>query len=405
MSETQNPEGGDAELPDAVAPPPGHERFPLIDGARAIAATSIVVFHAGGASGLNDDDFIGELTGAMSLGVPLFFLISGFLLYRPFVAARLASAPSIRTLPYLWRRALRIIPLYWFVLTVVFVATAGATDREGGFFSGEPWWLFYAFGQVYVPEAQGGGLEQAWTLCIELTFYLALPVYAAGVAAMYRRGMQPRHEAALLALLAVISLAFIQIVVISGGQDHLGRTLPAQFFLFSLGMGLALLSVQITLRSKREAVQELIGGHSALIWLLAAAGFLLWALWINDSRSLFSGVFGGLVALLILVPAVVSQEGSTPARFLANRQVAWVGLVSYGLYLWHVPAISAIENSPLGSHLDGLLGFAGYLLLGFGLACIAAAFTYYQVEAPVLKLKRRPPRFLQDKPSGKTHTP
>src|SRR6476469_122976 len=93
-------------VPDAVAPPPGHLRFPLIDGARAMAAVSILFFHAApdappaGATGVQ------ALLAELAIGVPSFFLISGFLLYRPFVAADVLGAPAIGPGPFLWRRFL-----------------------------------------------------------------------------------------------------------------------------------------------------------------------------------------------------------------------------------------------------------------------------------------------------------
>src|SRR6478672_9327108 len=74
----------DGDVPDAVKPPPGNPRFPLVDGVRAIAALSVVLFHTVAPSG-----WAGAFRQQFAVGVPVFFLVSGFLLYRPFVAGRL----------------------------------------------------------------------------------------------------------------------------------------------------------------------------------------------------------------------------------------------------------------------------------------------------------------------------
>jgi Predicted acyltransferases len=85
-----------AGVPDAVAPPPHHPRFPLIDGMRAIAALSVLLVHVAGASGAADPSLSGRLLAHLNVGVTIFFVISGFLLYRPFIAERGGGAAPPR---------------------------------------------------------------------------------------------------------------------------------------------------------------------------------------------------------------------------------------------------------------------------------------------------------------------
>ena len=109
----------DAPSP-AVAPPPGNPRFPLFDSLRGLAVLAVVVYHVFVFTGALDRRVIGELVAvAGGLGPTLFFAISGFLLYRPWVAAGAAGKPRPSTSRYLRRRALRILPAYWFALTVL----------------------------------------------------------------------------------------------------------------------------------------------------------------------------------------------------------------------------------------------------------------------------------------------
>src|SRR3954462_12451136 len=105
--------------PDVVTPPPGNPRFPLLDPLRAVAALAIVVTHTAELGGFNRAHALGAWTVRLDSGVTVFFVLSAFLLYRPFVAARLDGPPGPRVLRYARRRALRILPAYWVALIVL----------------------------------------------------------------------------------------------------------------------------------------------------------------------------------------------------------------------------------------------------------------------------------------------
>lgn len=379
-------------VPDAVAPPPGHPRFPLIDGARALAATTILAYHFSSSVHVDGGSWWGGLAQGLAVGVPIFFVISGFLLYRPFAAMDYLGAPAIRTMPFLWRRALRIIPLYWFALTAVFLLTAGSTDRVGGFFSDEPSWLFYAFGQVYRPGSLGGGLQQAWTLCIELTFYLFLPMYALGMSQLRRRGWGLRSELAVLGVLACASLAFQSTVVTPENSGYLARTLPSWFYLFALGMSLALLSVHGE-RTPGSRPLRWLSRRSGLAWGAAGVLYCLHA-WVLKDIDLMAELTWAAVASLVLIPAVFDDGNrASVRRFLGNRFVGWVGLVSYGVYLLHPQVLSALDNGGITTRFSGTGNFA-LLAIFFACTVALASVTYCAIERPALKWKRRPPRRL-----------
>ena len=163
----------------AVAPP----RIETLDAIRAIAALSIVLFHAVGiyARGSAANADIRPWVARLDVGVPVFFMLSAYLLYQPFVRARLdARKPSIRA--YAWRRALRIVPGYWVALlvAVVVLGTGGVLTLKG-----IP--TYFGFLQSYDTDTAGGGLPVAWTLCIEVAFYVFLPLWALPRAAPARR--------------------------------------------------------------------------------------------------------------------------------------------------------------------------------------------------------------------------
>ncbi len=122
------------------AAPPRPPRFPCFDGLRAIAALSVVAVHTSFVSGLTprNPHGIGQYTSRLEIGVAVFFLISGFLLYRPFAVAHLAAAPKPRTGAFWIRRLLRIVPAFWLVLFVETRDIPRGLRAGAGRLDGEP---------------------------------------------------------------------------------------------------------------------------------------------------------------------------------------------------------------------------------------------------------------------------
>src|SRR4051794_11402525 len=168
--------------PDGLTAPPGHPRFPAFDGLRAIAAVSVLVVHTAGDAGtMYRPGTAGALLAHLDVGVTIFFLISGFLLYRPFSAARLSNRPRPSPRRHRAPRVLRIVPAYWLALTVL--AIYPGLPRM---FSND-WWIYYGFLQTYDADTINTGIGQAWTLGVELSFYAMLPLYAAALDRLWRR--------------------------------------------------------------------------------------------------------------------------------------------------------------------------------------------------------------------------
>ena len=119
MSVEASPDSTSGSASAAGTAPP-REHFPALDGFRALAAIGVLLAHVALLSGLNvRKPGLGHYLARADVGVSIFFLLSGFLLYRPFVAARLAGRPSMGLGAYARRRALRILPAYWVALTIV----------------------------------------------------------------------------------------------------------------------------------------------------------------------------------------------------------------------------------------------------------------------------------------------
>jgi peptidoglycan/LPS O-acetylase OafA/YrhL len=383
-----------------VEPPPGNPRFPLFDSIRGIAVLMVVVVHGGYISGAAHGAWYGDLIARLEFCLPIFFLVSAFLLYRPFVAARVHGRPAPDTRRFLRSRALRILPAYWVALTLL-TLYPGLPQLWS-----DHWWAYYGFMSVYDPHWAFGGILPAWSLCIEVTFYLALPLFAALV--MRAGGM--RREWIAVGALFVAGVAFNAIVHIADGDrvdTNLYLTLPAALHWLALGMVLAVASVALERRAEPPRVVRLVERAPGLAWAVGAALFLLVSLGIGldsesphlgitvdspESATLFQwiaeGLLYGMSAFCLLLPAVFGDQlGGFPRAVLRNRVLAWIGMISYGIFLWHLPIMAwlanDLETEPWGD--SRMLGITGVGLL---LAIGCAAASYYAVERPLLRLKR-----------------
>ncbi len=377
-----------------VAPPPGHPRFPLLDGVRALAALSIVLLHVGDGTGFARTNALGAFTARMDAGVALFFVLSGFLLYRPFVAARLEARPAPSAGRYLRRRLLRIVPAFW-VAMLVMGALGWISVLNGD------WWRYFGFVQNLSVETVLGGIRPAWSLCVEMSFYLVLPLWALGIARLLR-GRPPRTqiraEAIALGALALASLA-LRAAFFDADHGSLWLvTLPAFLDWFAVGMGLALASVALAGREPRAAVLR----RPWLAWAGAAACFAVVSLVVPLPRGLVAArtveahlaqhVLYIAVGALVALPGIFGiRPDAEPAsraiaRFLGHPVMAWLGLVSYGIFLWHQPLLDQLLIQDLPGRAP-VLPFVTVLVVTTAGAVAIAAVSYYLVERPFLALK------------------
>jgi peptidoglycan/LPS O-acetylase OafA/YrhL len=381
-------------VPDVVAPPPQHPRFPLFDGLRAIAVLAVVLAHV--PVGIELPGALAHIVPQAQIGVTIFFLISGFLLYRPFIAAR-GGGPGRPEVPdYAKRRFLRIFPAYWLALTVLTILP-GFVGVEGG----NPipqYGLFFTLPVLGGPVCYGFGgcaLSHTWSLVVELTFYAVLPLYALAVRSLTGRlafRNWVRIEIALLAVLGAASLLFMFVLVPAGGRSPwLANTAAGSWFWFALGMGLAVGSVALERSESRPWLIRAVESNPLPFWLGAVAAFLALSLWLpvdvfteSKVQQVAHHLVFGLVAFLLLLPAVFGdRRGGLPRRILANRVLAWIGLISYGVFLWHFAIASKV--GPGGADLPFLLGMIVIPLISIPIA----AASYYLLERPILRLKYR----------------
>ena len=261
------------------------------------------------------------------------------------------------------------MPAYWVVVIVGgIVLGLSVVDSPGKILT------YLTFTQVYDNAVLfgGNGLGHAWTLCVEVTFYILLPIWAFTVRRL--------PELPALAVLWLAGVAWNLFVVdYSGGFAQLSwkvATLPAYLDQFAIGMALAVVSVM---------KPELRIPPAWLCWLAAAVGYVVLCLISTHPGrlvALATHELRALIGLALLLPAVFQTETVDPVRrLLARPELLWVGTVSYGLYLWHPPIMRKL--------LDAGMSGVPYALVSIALSLGAAAASWYLVERPIIKLGHR----------------
>lgn len=398
-----------------------------IEGLRALAATSVLVYHAWLYSSPNGAPAaagpLRYVIPDLAFGVTLFFTLSGFLLFRPFASAIIRGEPLPRARSYLRNRALRIFPAYWVILLLaalvfqsVLTRDSSGALRNGGLFEVGRLIPDLLLIQHYDPDTVVTGIGPAWSLAVEIVFYLALPLLVLLAVRLARRasGRRGRQFATLApaALLLAVGLggkaaaAYIvpPIHAFDGWEADwhsvLERSFLCQADLFAFGMALAVVRTESEdglLRLPRR-------------WRAAAAAgalfcYLVTAKFTHFSEHMSYSPFNTLIALgcalllaLVVLPAKHAGRPGLLVRFLETRPVIAVGLASYSIFLWHEPLIRWMAAHDLTAAWTGGLLW-NVLTLGAFTGALSA-LTYRFVEAPALRLKsRRRPHRLESRPN------
>jgi peptidoglycan/LPS O-acetylase OafA/YrhL len=385
-------------------PPPHHDvsrpavvrprHFPCFDGLRAIAALLVVLVHTSFASGFTLRGRDGIYTARLEIGVAVFFLISGFLLYRPFAASHIAGGPSPAVGKFWVRRFLRIIPAYWLAFFVTSYVMHVNKVKPGW----QALLVYLGLGQVYLPSQVVTGITQAWSLCTEVAFYLLMPLYAMAIVARRR---SDRHQLDLeLAGLGILFVTGLVVrFVLLDLHTSLGYVaiswLPACLDLFALGMLLAVLSSWFAHRNSEprwlsHPAMPWVSWACALgcFWLVAHVGISrLPLVHAPPDKGVAEEILYGLFAFFLLLPAVFGPvRRGVIRRVLACWPVSAVGVVSYGVYLWHQAWIDLFLR---WTNLLFKIAWWKMLLPVLALSIATAAISYFAVERPALKLKNR----------------
>jgi peptidoglycan/LPS O-acetylase OafA/YrhL len=316
----------------------GVDRVASLTGIRAVAAILVVGTHAAYTTGKYTHGYFGLLCSRMEMGVPIFFVLSGFLLFRPWAksAATGGRAPSLSR--YAWHRVRRIMPAY---TVTVLLAYLVYQFRTAGPNPGHTWLGLFrnlTLTQIYTRNYLGSymhqGLTQMWSLAVEVAFYLVLPllVYLLLMLVCHRR-WRPVRLLAALAGLALITPAWLILVYTTHWLPSSARLwLPTYLAWFIGGMALAVLQA-MGVRCYAFAAIPL-----ATVCYLIASTPIAGAPTTSPNglaQALVKAGFYAVIGALAVAPLALGDHGWY-ARLLATRPMVWLGEISYEIFLIHL---------------------------------------------------------------------
>ena len=330
--------GGDVANPSSRRQHDPHStagRVEALTGLRAVAALLVVGTHAAYATGKLTHGYIGLVWARLEIGVPIFFVLSGFLLFGPWVqAATTGSAPPMLD-RYTRRRIRRIMPAYVITVLLTFVVYQFFTSGPN---PGQSWsglFRYLTLTQIYTDDYLSTlahqGLSQMWSLAVEAAFYAALPLLAYLLLA--DRRWQPRRVLTALAALAMVSPTWLIVLQTTDAlPNSAGMWLPAHLACFANGMALAVL------RSVGARCYAWVAIPLALVMFLIVSTPAAGGVTMSPERvsaPLVKTVLYAIIATLVVAPLALGDRGAF-ARLLSSRPMVRLGEISYEIFLLHV---------------------------------------------------------------------
>lgn len=341
-------------------------RIAALTGVRAFAALLVCLSHSAFATGDYQPDLLGRVFARIEVGVPIFFVLSGLLLFRPWVAAlaepgaagtsrtRRADEPSILT--YFYHRVRRVVPAYWIVIVAVYAIYLVKPLPNP---SGDTWSAFLrhlGFLQIYGRDEGRdqsylhSGLTHLWSMCVEVVFYLAIPVIAI-VLCRWICGNVWRPGRILVGLGVVMAVTPIWFAWINTDParvdiDATWRiTPPSYVWWLGAGMALAVL-IRMGLRVN-PWMGLLVCVVSFGVTLTSSAGPVGLAPSSLSEDLLRNGMYVIFATSLVALLAVPTGANPIGALFGA-RPLVWFGDISYEFFLVHMMVLDIVHDDLLG---------------------------------------------------------
>jgi peptidoglycan/LPS O-acetylase OafA/YrhL len=320
------------------------------------------------------------------LSVFLFFAVSGYLIAGPHVRALLEGRALPDTRSYALRRLARIGPAYWVALTFLLVwglaSTSSAVTARGVV-------DHYLLINSEVPSDLASIMPIAWTLSVEVAFYLAVPLIAF---AIRRRTKEPISHRALLTWIGVVAVVsaviqlgtYTRLLPQSGWPTVIQYSLPAMFLFFAPGIALAVAEH----RRVNVLGRKLPEFGPAAFWASVAGLAGLWYasmyLFVStNTPPVLSSVGFAIASGLTLYLAIARRE----TRSISGRALASLGLISYGLYLWNwtvMQAILELHGGPIVSGM-GFISWVEAIVVLLAITAPIAALSWSFIERPSIQ--------------------
>ncbi len=340
-----------------------------LDGLRGLAVAGVLLFHGG------------HLTGGY-LGVDLFFVLSGFLI-TSLLLVEGRDREHIALGSFWARRARRLLPALGGLIVgvavycVVFAQPSELSRIRGDAFATVAYvanWHSIATGTDYWALFRTPSpLEHTWSLAIEEQFYLVWPLVFVGLLAWWKR--RTPQAVLVVALVGAVASTLLMVALYSpsdASRVYYGTDTRATGILLGAALA-ALLAIRGPARSHTARVTIEVAGWVGFVVLALA-----WTQLSGESETLYRGGFlvCGLAAILVIATAVHPNRlllGSA----LGFRPLCLLGIISYGLYLWHWPVDLVLDADRTG--IDGWPLFAVQTAVAIGIAVVS----YRWLERPI----------------------
>ncbi|KJX75290.1 acyltransferase family protein [Mycobacterium lepromatosis] len=331
LAEERDAQGGLEQMPQV-------DRIASLTGIRAVAALLVVGTHAAYTTGKYTHGYWGLVGARLEVGVPIFFALSGFLLFSPWVKSAATGSPPPSVSRYAWHRVRRIMPAY---MITVFFSYALYHFRAAGPNPGHSWMGLIrnlTLTQIYTDGYLGSylhqGLTQMWSLAVEVAFYVALPLLAYLLLVLLcQRRWQPRLVLAVLAGMLLISPGWLILVYPDHWfPDGARLWLPTYLAWFLGGMMLSVLQVMGVRCYAFGAIPLAIICYFIVSMPIAGAPTTSPA---SLGEALVKVGFYAVIATLAVAPLVLGDLGWY-SSLLASRPMVWLGEISYEIFLIHL---------------------------------------------------------------------
>ena len=369
------------------------KRNSALDSLRGLSTILIVVYHISFVSGYTvaHANSSGAYIDRLNIGVAIFFVLSGFLIFRPFAHSLIHGSPLPKTRNYYLKRAARILPGYWLALFVLAGLDALTIVNTSGFIRNV--FIVHSFTEHNVFT----GIRQAWTLTVEMSFYVVVPAFAFVFVRQTKRRDGPVSVSTLLKALSFLFVGTYVFRVVTHHSHfwflntaHLW--LPSHMDTLALGMGLAVLVEAPTSAKTFSKLRIFLANHtgafvvcSVFVWLISAN--INMAIGLNKSEfhvELLGHFLYGMTSVLFVAPFCVDSR-SILEKVLSFRLFTWLGTISYGIYLWHMAFLGGnfAEKYMPYTENDGQVLLRFLVVLPASIAI--ASLSYYVIERPIMR--------------------
>ena len=339
------------------------------------------------------------ILGHIDLALSAFFVLSGYLIARPYARAYVAGTRRPRLRNYVRNRALRVMPVFY-LLTVLVLLRFGLDGRIGEAPGAETSTLWQVLGQFLFIQGQTAGpasipIGPAWSIGAEVGFYVIVPFAAYGAYLLAAR-LSGSYERAALALAVIAVVTFVSIALRAYDKYLFAWLTSPPAILYGFMPGVALGIAEPLFAKHVRARAQL---ATKIAWAAFALGLLcaiVYATSDYDPRQTpihhALGVRALLAALatgLLFAGLVVLQIGTGRApRLFANKAMLWLGARSYSFYLVHIWVLLELDHI-LGRNDSIETRVLVMGLIGFPLTVLSGALSYQFVERPFLERKQR----------------